>query len=71
MYQSLVKNHGFKSLLKSNVKVAIVQMLVGHDKEQNLQSATRKVTEAAEHGADFVILPVSKNTNFNRKLKRL
>ena len=39
--------------------LAMIQMLVGADKEANLQKADKMVREAAEKGAQVVSLPVS------------
>lgn len=39
------------------MKVALVQMMVVADKEENLRHATELVKEAASGGTDFVVLP--------------
>ena len=43
---------------KSKLKLAMVQLLVeGGNKSENLKSATAKIQEAAQNGADLVLLP--------------
>lgn len=44
--------------LVDTVKVAVIQLLVGRDKQVNLARAASKVKEACEGGAQLVILPV-------------
>ena len=40
------------------IKVGVVQMLVGRDKQSNVKSAVAKIREAAQAGARLVVLPV-------------
>lgn len=46
------------SPLKRAVKLAVIQLAAGSDKSINLQRASEKVTEAAEDGAELIVLPV-------------
>lgn len=39
------------------MKIALIQMPVGADKEANIEAACRKIREAAGHGIDFAVLP--------------
>lgn len=42
----------------SKMKVGIVQMLVGLDKQENIARALAKIKEASKRGAQLVVLPV-------------
>lgn len=46
------------------MRVAIVQMLVGKDKDLNVKSAVNKIGEAAKNGAELVILPECFNSPY-------
>ena len=39
------------------MRVALIQMMVTADKQQNIQAACGKIREAASKGADFAVLP--------------
>ena len=39
------------------MRVALIQMLVTSSKQQNIHTACQKICEAAENGADIVVLP--------------
>ena len=39
------------------MRVALIQMLVTTDKQQNIRTACRRIREAAQNGADFAVLP--------------
>jgi hypothetical protein len=43
----------------SPFKLALIQLAIGADKSKNLQHAKSKILEAAGHGANVVVLPVS------------
>ncbi|BET00738.1 Carbon-nitrogen hydrolase [Nesidiocoris tenuis] len=45
-------------------KIALVQMPIGSDKEQNLNTAARKVAEAKKNGAYLVLLPECFNSPY-------
>ena len=39
------------------MRIALIQMRVAADKEQNIRTACQKIREAAGHGADIAVLP--------------
>lgn len=41
------------------IKVAVVQMLVGVNKAENVSKAVRLIKEAASHDSQLVVLPVN------------
>jgi len=43
------------------LKLAVVQMLVGADKQANINRAVSRIREAAQNGANLVVLPVGPN----------
>lgn len=45
----------------SKFKLALIQLLGSPDKQANLERARGKILEAARHGAQVVVLPVTQN----------
>jgi hypothetical protein len=52
----------------SPFKIALIQLSVGADKSKNLIHAREKILEAAKNGANVVVLPVRRPTNFVEQL---
>lgn len=44
------------------MKVALVQMMVGSDKQQNIANAICQIRKARDQGAQLVVLPVKKSS---------
>lgn len=55
------------SLLKQSLKLALVQLASGASKTHNLQNARTKVLEAAQQGANLVVLPECFNSPYGTK----
>ncbi|KAK1023776.1 Omega-amidase nit3, partial [Friedmanniomyces endolithicus] len=54
-------------LLKKPLKLALVQLAAGADKNANLSHARNKVLEAASNGAKLVVLPECFNSPYGVK----
>ncbi|CCU76976.1 nitrilase family protein (Nit3) [Blumeria hordei DH14] len=52
------------NLLKSQVKLALIQLASGSDKTQNLQNAWDKALQAAKEGANIIVLPECFNSPY-------
>ena len=54
--------------MKNTYKIALCQMMVGPDKEQNMRRAGECIQEAAENGAEVICLPEIWNCPYDVKL---
>ena len=45
-------------MLSNKFKLGLCQILVGDDKQKNLQTASNAIDKAANKGADIIVLPV-------------
>ncbi len=50
----------FSTNMRCNTfKLGLCQIIVGDDKQENLQTASNAIKEAVNKGADIIVLPVS------------
>ena len=56
--------HCFRTCLGSRFRLALIQLLVGADKANNLTRAVKCIREAASNGAQLIVLPECFNSPY-------
>ncbi|KAG0643490.1 carbon-nitrogen hydrolase [Tuber brumale] len=63
-FPAAASSKAMTSPLKRPVKLALIQLATGSDKDVNLKRASEKVAEAAKNGANIVVLPECFNSPY-------